>query len=218
MTNWEIYGNRLHGSDTSALYWANGRRNCSDWKIYNNLIYNNMRANPYNDVAIRLCGDANSFFYENTVYNNQRTSGSSRTGGVADCGSGGNIKNNIFYNNDVGGGYGNIASSFYDCSVGGTPDYNYLYGNNGKTGNHVTSTCYATGNCAGFVGVSNSDFRLVLDSPAKGAGAILSSEYATDFAGVPRPASAGWDLGAYQSSGSPDDPPSPPQNVRIVGQ
>jgi hypothetical protein len=211
MTNWEIYGNKIHDHKNYAIVSAQAPpQHCLSEKIYNNLIYNNVSNPPWNQAAVDMCGDANSVFYGNTVYNNT-SSGTNKTGGVADHGSGSNVKNNIFYNNGLGPNhYGSIRNISGEDA--GTPDHNYISGASQKTGTSVIATCYATGNCPGFLNPGAFVFQLLAGSPAKQAGLNLGSPYDVDYAGSARVVP--WDLGAYRlgtTSGL-----SAPTNLRIV--
>jgi hypothetical protein len=155
-----------------------------------------------------MCGDSLSTFYNNTMVNNQ---GSTRSGGLETSGSGNNVKNNIFMNN---GATGNLSTHCYKCTNTGTPDRNYFFGPNpGGTGTNAITACYATGNCPGFVNIASNNYQLLVNSPARRAGATLPAPYTLDFFGIAR--TAPWDLGAY-AYGSGGGVPQAPTNLRVI--
>jgi len=201
---WEIYNNRIHDHQQYAINWAQNQ-NCGAWTIYNNLIYNNVKSPAYNEPAVSLCGDAATKVYNNVFYNNTDTSGANKTGGIKDWGSGAGIINNIFYNNGTGSNdHGAIWSLSGEDS--GTPSYNYIYpttcgSGSCKTGTNVKSSCYATGNCPGFVNIAAGDFRLLSGSPAVNAGTVLGVTFSIDIEGSTRGLDGAWDLGAYEFGG-----------------
>jgi hypothetical protein len=199
-TGWEIFNNRLHDNADGAIETnTGGLKMCTAWKVYNNLIYKTTTSPLYNGIAVNLCDDSATTFYNNTLYQNKRTSGSTKTGGLAACTNGSNVKNNIFYDNgSESGSYGNIASSYYNCgSASGTPDYNYVYPTtNGQTGNHAI-----TNSNPGFTNAGLGSFSLLSSSVNRLAGTSLGSPYNADFAGTPRPQGTAWDLGAFEYGG-----------------
>jgi hypothetical protein len=200
MDRWEVFNNVFRSSLNTVSVWSN-RPNCHNHHWYNNVIYGNQTNAQYNGPAVWMCGDAGSTFYNNTVYNNGNF-GPYQNGGIADCGASGggsagnNIRNNIFYNNGTrSADYGNITGDQYLCNHGGTPSNNYIVGKTTVSGTGVISTCFATGNCPGFVDIANSIFQLLSGSPARRVGATLSAPYDKDILGALR--TAPWDLGAY---------------------
>jgi len=214
---WEISNNRIHDHKQYAINWAQ-TPNCGAWTIYNNLIYNNVTQPMYNEPAVTLCGDSASLFYNNVVYNNT-DSGSTKSGGIKDNGSGAGIINNIFYNNGIGGDdHGSIwAISGEDA---GNPSYNYIYpttcGTACKTGTNVVTTCLTTGNCPGFVNIATRDFHLLASSPGINKGTTLGSLFTLDLDARVRGANGAWDLGAYEYGGTVTTAPAPPSNLRII--
>lgn len=211
MNNWEIYNNTFYGSVHYVAYpnTQDNSTHCTNHHTYNNLMYNNSLNVPYDgDPVYKMCGDAGTTFYNNTVVNNQGSVGS---GGLETLGSGNNVKNNIFMNN---GSYGNLSTHCYKCTNSGTPDHNYFFGPNpGGMGTNPITACYATGNCPGFVNLSQANFQLLSGSPARSAGVSdLGSPYNYDMTGRLRVTP--WDLGALSYSGVAA--PAPPTNVRII--
>jgi hypothetical protein len=211
MTNWEIYGNTFHDNFSYAISSAQQELHCSSELIYNNVFYNNDYAPPWNQSTVDLCGDANSVFYGNTMYNNT-ASGSNKSGGVS--GGASKIVNNVFYNNGLNG-YGSIAatSGITGGQNNGTPDHNYISGASQLTGTNVISTCYATGNCPGFANIATHAFQLLAGSPALRAGLTIGSPYDFDILNIARVTP--WDLGAY-SRGGVVTAPLAPTHLRIV--
>jgi hypothetical protein len=207
MNNWEIFNNVFYGSIRYVAMWntQDTSSHCTNHHTYNNLMYNNNQNVAFaDDPVYKMCGDAGSTFYNNTLVNNQ---GSTQSGGLETAGSGNNVKNNIFMNN---GADGNLSTHCYKCSNTGTPDHNYFFGPNpGGTGTNAITTCYATGNCPGFVNLSANNYRLVSTSPARLAGVTLAAPYNVDINGILR--SAPWDLGPYAFGSL-----AAPTNLRIV--
>lgn len=191
--NFEIYSNKIHDHSNFAILTQGS---ASNWKVYNNLIYNNLQSPDYNYCAVQMPGDSGSAFYHNTVYNNGDGSGPRFTCGILTNGNNSQIKNNIFYNNGVGDN-GHILNDV------GTPDFNYFYPQSGEIGTNTSSACYASGNCPGFINPSSGDFRLLSRSPAINKGTSLPAPFNSDYSGLSRPQGTKSDLGAYeyQSSG-----------------
>jgi len=207
MNNWEIFNNVFYGSIRYVNMWntQDSSSHCTAHHVYNNLMYNNNKNVAFaDDPLYKMCGDAQSTFYNNTVVNNQ---GSTASGGVETAGSGNNVKNNIFMNNGVDG---NLSTHCYKCSNGGTPDHNYFFGPNGAgTGTNAITTCYASGNCPGFVNLGANNYQLLAGSPARKAGVTLSAPYNVDTRGTLR--AAPWDLGAYAFGSL-----AAPTNLRVI--
>jgi hypothetical protein len=199
---WEIYNNILHDTNDQAINTiTGGYMYASGWKIYNNLIYNNCKAAMYNQCsAVVLGGGGDNEFYENTLYNNVRTSGSYRSGGINACSNGAGVKNNIFYNNGTeSGSFGNIASgTLYECTTSGTPTYNYVYPTtNGQTGSNAI-----TSSDPGLTSALGHDFTLLTTSVNKDSGTDLGTPYNVDILGGGRPTGAAYDRGAYEFGAS----------------
>ena len=207
MDHWDIFDNLFFGSVRYVAMWntQDSSSHCTDHHTYNNVMYNNNQSVAYaDDPLYKMCGDSLSTFYNNTLVNNQ---GTNRSGGLETSGSGSNVKNNIFVNN---GADGNLSTHCYKCSNTGTPDHNYFAGlNPGGTGTNAITACFISGNCAGFVSVTNNNYQLLSGSPARKVGVTLASPYNVDLLGVTR--TAPWDLGAYAGGAL-----KAPTNVRIV--
>jgi parallel beta-helix repeat protein len=209
---WEVYNNRFHDHANFAIFNQGGGAN---WKIYNNLIYNNVTSPQYNYCAVEPPGDGGTVFYGNTMHNNTDTSGSMMTCGIADRGMGSRIVNNIFYGNGAGSNdSGSIRNNPGEDS--GTPNFNFVYPatcgtGQCKTGTNVRSTCLTPGNCAGFVSIAARDLHLLSNSPAINAGTVLVAPFSFDFDGKPRGQGGGWDLGAMEASAL-----GAPTNLRII--
>jgi hypothetical protein len=208
---WEIYNNRLHDNDDGAIATVSGGNiSCSNWKVYNNLIYHTARSPGYNSCAVVIACSGTNAIYENTFYQNKRTSGSTNVGGLAACTNGSQVRNNLFYDN--GAQYGNIASSFHECSSSGTPSYNYVYPSSpGQAGtNAITSSNPGMNNPA------SGDFTLTSTSVCKDAGTTLASPYDVDYAGISRPQDSAWDMGAYEHRSGGSDIPPAPRNLNVI--
>lgn len=214
MDDWQIFNNIAHGSINSFFSWnSQGSSPCSNIRLYNNVIYDNNKAAWYPGAVVKLCGDAGSTFYNNVVVNN--LGNPTNTGGVETCGSGNNVKNNIFWNN---GTKGNVTNDNWMCTNSGTPDHNYFNGTVGRTtGTNAITNCFTSGNCPGFVNLAINDFRLLSNSPAKDAGATLASPYNVDSVGVSRPQGSAFDIGAYEYSSGVNDttPPAAPTGLSV---
>jgi hypothetical protein len=207
MDNWEIVGNVFHGSIRYVGMWntQDSSSHCSNHHVYNNVMYNNNQNVAFaDDPVYKMCGDAQSTFYNNTLVNNQ---GSTQSGGLETAGSGNNVKNNIFMNN---GADGNLSTHCYKCSNTGTPDHNYFFGaNGGGTGTGAITACYATGNCPGFANLAANNYKLLSTSPARKVGVTLGSPYNVDLNGITR--TAPWDFGAYAFGTL-----AAPTNLRVI--
>ena len=197
MNYWYIYNNIFHDEKGPAIQISNDA-GADYWYVYNNIFYKVVTNYEYNYPAIRLPSSTHNYFYSNTVYDVD--SGAHNTGGIAACGSGANVKNNLFYM--ANGAYGAIASSFYECSSSGTPSYNYIY----PTGNGQTGTNAITSSDPGMTNPAAYDFTLETDSVCVDAGTTLGSPYDEDILGVSRPQNLVYDVGAYEyDSGGGDE-------------
>src|SRR5205814_4934112 len=107
---------------------------------------------------------------------------SNRSGGLETAGSGNTVKNNIFMNN---GADGNLSTHCYKCSNTGVPDHNFFAGPNpGGTGTNAITACFVSGNCPGFVSLTNNNYQLLSGSPARKVGVTLGSPYNIDLLGM----------------------------------
>ena len=196
---WEIFNNTIHGHIDYAIFDQGGG---SSWKVWSNVIYNNVTSPEFSYCAVMLPGDSDTVFYGNTVVNNTDTSGAAQTCGLADMGSGANVINNLFYNNGTGGNdRGNIRN--LSGQDGGAPSHNYVYptgcsDGQCKTGLNFTSTCLQPDNCPSFASLITQDFHLTAGSPAIDVGKPLAAQFVVDLDGAARGQEDGWDAGAYE--------------------
>ena len=114
---------------------------------------------------------------------------------------------------------------------GSFAENNIVVGTGGiSVGNGMTLRNNVTSN-PGFVNAAGGDFRLANGSSAIDAGVASSAfsgyqsvygvSIAVDRDGRARPGGGGWDIGAYESNGTPGSggtpaPPAAPTNVRII--
>jgi hypothetical protein len=211
MSNYDIWDNYFHDNAYLAISWSQSVH-CSGIRVWNNTFVRNLTAPPsgFNAGAVQMCGDAASYTVFNTFVSNDNGSTGPRTWAVKDGGSGANVRNNVFYLNGTGTD-DRRAISAISGEDSGTPVSNYISpsdtnGGLAKTGSPVVTTCYATGNCPGFTNMATDDYSLVSGSPARSAGAALSSHVSLtdtgnftpsiDALGHARNASAP-DLGAF---------------------
>lgn len=212
---YDFYNNYIHDMDLYALTWAQNR-DCTVWRIWNNVFARTVRVNVFNYPAVQMCGDTGSFVVFNTFYLNTDLPNNTGSGfhgsAVKDWGSGNNIRNNIFYSNGQGSDdRGHVTDNGGEDS--GTPVGNYMNDPSTasagvrKIGTSVTTTCFAALNCPGFTSIASNNYLLLSGSPARGAGAALSSHISLtpsgnftpnlDALGFTRPTTAP-DDGAYQ--------------------
>ncbi|HUC01487.1 MAG TPA: putative Ig domain-containing protein [Candidatus Paceibacterota bacterium] len=218
ISNVNIYDNTFGGSvgtnPTAQIFIERNGGNTKNVSIYNNLvmdtgagtdndglittgqdggykIYNNTIActNPNNqDIAVGTSNSPNITFINNLVSGCQL--------GLMYLG-GGSVASGQIHNNIYTGGPGNCSQGGDDC---------FDYGSSGWYGSFSTwesqtgetnSTYVSTANISSL-GVPQSG------SPAIGAGANLTSlgigTLDSDIAGVARPSSGAWDVGAYEVS------------------
>ena len=135
------------------------------------------------------------------------------------------IANNTIY--QAGGGGIDIDNP----GSGSFAENNIVVGTGGiSVGNGMTLRNNITSN-PGFVNAAGGDFRLANGSSAIDAGVASSAfsgyqsvygvSIAVDRDGRARPGGGGWDIGAYESNGTPGSggtpaPPAAPTNVRII--
>lgn len=201
-----IYNNIfLHDQKTNVIYIHGGKFPTSPSQTVN--IFNNTFFSDYQNVI------------------SLQDAGSLIPAGVT-------VKNNIFYDYRQGSGgnfivvissAGSERNWLFDYNIYKTFNSNgYFYSWNGvETGNLTTMKARGwetNGKAADplFVDISHgigidvtrNNLQLRSGSPAKSAGANLSTFFTTDMLGTSRPQSANWDLGAYQGV-------TPPDNLRL---
>jgi Right handed beta helix region len=123
------------------------------------------------------------------------------------------VYNNTTYKNGASGvsmEYGSAVSCRNNLSISNQ---------GGITGCNLISNNITSGTAAvNFANADAGDFKLILGSPAIGAGINLSPTVVDDFAGNSRPSCCAYDIGAYQytSSTSTSTITKPATNLRIV--
>lgn len=163
--------------------------------------------------GIIIAGGTNNQIYNNLIYH-ITVGNNSGDVGIAIAGPGTKVWNNTIYDVAhggilIGGGttgveirnnisYGNGGSQYTD-SGSGTVQSNNLFGVDPR-----------------FVNAAGGDFHLQSISPAIDAGFTLSG-VTTDLAGVTRPKSIAFDIGAYEF-GSASSGPAAPTNLHIIVQ
>lgn len=213
----EIYSNKFYG-----IHQFNGSasglvvKNC---KIHNNgetgigimsnvttnaLIYNNLiYSNGY--IGIKLGTGVNAGVGGVRILNNTIVSNSVSIYVQADLlGSASYIENNI-----CTGGHNPVDPSGLIIAAQPASDLyvrnNLTYGNGATDyGNPGGALLHSSGNLVGntysavFTSLSTPDYSLQGTSSAINAGLDESSYFSTDYAGISRPQSTSWDIGAYE--------------------
>jgi hypothetical protein len=228
--NNRIINNEIHHNGNPASSSTNGRDGIysnegTTGNFYGaNSIHDNGRTGSNLDHGLYLCGRnetvINNLLFRNAatglqiagyttvsnmkVYNNV-VAWNGTTGIILWMAlSGVDIKNNIVYQN------GNYGVGSYDAHGSGVVvDHNLIFGNGAGNYNFAgggSDYAYSLGTTVSadprFANETSAGFdaHLGSGSPALQAGLNLSSIFTTDIAGVARPASGAWDLGAYASA------------------
>lgn len=229
----DIYNNYLHGdwtgtngaSPTGLVYCtyglsASSGNYSSKCNIFNNVFFNETPGTGSDSGGSSVIINAGSS--GNQIYNNTFVGlAANKSGSSAIClysgGSGNNIiKNNIVYN---------LGQFIYDISNPSalTTDYNDIYSVNSM---YASYGSLAAAQAAGHDTHSNSkspniggSYPYAIQSASGGAyrtGANLTSlgiaELDSDAAGISRPSSGSWDIGAYEYSSAL----TPPTNVHLI--
>ncbi len=179
--------------------------------IHDYVIRNNVFANIQQNANVGLPNMSllnNTFFNTGIVYQ--------VTGGPGKPFNGSNlvVKNNIFVG--VAGcnnlDFDNVYNNPSDLPL--TRASNFYSSCSGQALSHAPAEVGAVnGGLVRFVDAAHENFELQAQSPALGAGLVLSG-FTTDLLGRTRPALGPWDLGAYQSSARPTV--EPPTRLRVV--
>ena len=191
-----------HGGASGIVLYANQRLH----KVYNNLIYDNR------GPGIQI-GWTNT--HDNQVLNNTIVGNAGNCLGI---GSGyANVfvlrtiaRNNVCKNNGGGIVLTVAANNSYVQN-------NIIHGSTGITNSSSGSTVSANLLTDPLlVNIATQDFHLQATSPAINMGTSTAPTVTTDFAGIPRPQGAAYDIGAYELS--PDGYGTPPQlqSIRIA--
>lgn len=166
----------------------------------NNSVYSNISwANNYSGIDA-ISGCTGCTVYNNTIYSNGAATGAFGLQFIS--GSSMTQRNNIYQDNPGGNivdWIGTLVSS-----------NNLCFGSGG------TTNCAISGQNPLFQSPSTSstaDFHLQNGSPAINAGVNLGSPYNTDFAGVARPTTGPWEIGAYEAGAVATCPTIPPALV-----
>jgi hypothetical protein len=220
----QIYDNTSGGNmgshATSMIFIENNNGgtggSMGSWYIFNNT-FDKTNANVPTSSGIVTVMPPNGFFYNNTVRDAGGTGANAYNSFHAMSGaSGWTLKNNVFQ----GGAYMvyNEASTIfandndYYGSPSGTP---WIMGNKFESSlSSWQSDCSCDALAITANPLLNPDMTIGAASPANSAGANLSNIGMTaldfDKAGIPRPSSGGWSIGAYQSGISSATKPNLP--------
>ena len=193
---WYIYNNYFSASSSGVLFIGGIS---SDWYIWNNVFYDNLKLSPYEGGSgtlyiFKLPGTAT--FVHNTMISNSKIS-SIAWGGLGLSSSSNVVRNNLFYNNAVGSeDHGNISTRDYS---GGTITHNFVYPTSCSSDYCITGTDYKSENDVQVVSIGV-DFTLQSSSICIDAGVELSDNGlftpSIDASGNARDATP--DLGAFE--------------------
>jgi|CXWL01.1.fsa_nt_gi parallel beta-helix repeat protein len=197
-----IEGNVIHNTGRYALHLYSTEHTVNDWIIRNNRFYDNgirgtLKTTLEHSASVIITRGRNNRVYNNLVYNSY--------GGVRVWG---NADNTLVANNTI---YGNVT---YGIKVDGATNENTRIVNNiswgnpdGQIVNEGTNTTIEGNNLTsnpGVVNAAGADFHLLAGSPAINAGANLYSLGVTkDFAGIARPQTGAFEIGAYEYGSAP---------------
>ena len=181
-----------------------------------NRIHDITRAGSLDEVWGVVTLGANNQIYNNVIYGINVGNVNQGNAAIALAGPGHSVYNNTVYGNT---GWG-IVTGWGAVTAGTVIRNNISYGNwLGNYANYGVST-FQTNNLftdPRFTNAGGADFHLRSDSPAIDQGAFLDT-VPFDMAGVSRPQGNGYDIGAYEFSGSPSlPPPSAPAVVSADG-
>jgi len=203
-----VYNNYIYGDPGTHMNTfifdsqRTGGPSCSGVQIFNNVLVNSSAVHfPANTFIQDWC--TNSLVVNNTGVGLTNTGG----GGLSESvGIGGTMKNNLISSVQLG-----IYTPATSTLAGS--DYNLFY-NLGATNSMVYTGTFYNGVAAWVTGTGfdthsvtsnpnlTGSYTLNAGSPAIAAGTNLTSLGITalnsDKAGIPRPASGAWDIGAYQ--------------------
>jgi hypothetical protein len=212
-----IYRNWIHDNTERGINISSSGTSSSR----NVLAYNNkMKDNGSWEIHLGTVA-GNNQFYNNTIYT------SAFGFHILSGGTNNIIKNNIVQYTGSGGFY--CYQDQNASYAANTEDANIFYRADG--GNVVNSggSSYSASQLAGYRNAANpngahtlfsdpllnSVLTILSNSPAKDEGVNLSAIFTSDYAGVVRPAGAGWDIGAYEYVSADTTPPAPPAGLRI---
>ncbi len=179
--------------------------NTANSRVDNNLVYG------ISNVGIRMLHDAtNNIIVNNTVFNTVTAISVSGDGGYQGVAPNNNtrVSNNILYDNSR---YG--IQEIGSTGTGNRYTHNLLYRNGTpamlNNGLQATNTIAAEPQFTNYIRTGGGNYHPNLSSPAVRAG-LATDASATDIDGLPRNATVGFDLGAYQALRSATDPvPTP---------
>jgi hypothetical protein len=164
----ELVNNNIILANTGNGIQVAGYSTVRNLKIYNNVLARNGKSGIILWQSLSGVDIRNNVFYYNGRY---------AINSYDAHGSAVTVNNNLSFGN---------ASGHFDFIAGGST-YAYTLGTA-----LYTEPGFVNGNDAGF------DAHVAASSPARLAGANLFSTFATDMAGVSRPAGGPWDLGVYE--------------------
>jgi hypothetical protein len=204
-----IEGNRMENCFAQPCNLSNdGSVRQHDWIFRNNVFY---RVAGACNVGIPNVSFHNNTFYDSNYYNDSFAIGFLSGGGFN--GNNGVVRNNLFIDSN------RTNTGWYtkDDGLALSADYNYVAGLSptfgAKTG--FSETHGVNGGDPKFRDLAARDFRLLFGSKAINAG-VAAPGFAYDRDGAPRPAGAGWDMGAYEYQGPFGRKPMPPTDVRVT--
>ncbi|MEP7308708.1 MAG: right-handed parallel beta-helix repeat-containing protein [Acidobacteriota bacterium] len=179
--------------------------------IRNNRIHDITRTGSLDEVWGILVLGANNKIYNNSIYGISVGNVNQGNAAIALAGPGHSVYNNTVYGNT---GWG-IVTGWGASSNGSVIRNNISYGNSlGNYANYGVGTFQSNNLFTDprFANAGGADFRLRSDSPAIDQGAFLDT-VPFDMAGVARPQGNGYDIGAYEFSGTSSSPTSPPTSA-----
>jgi hypothetical protein len=189
-TSYSNYGtfknNRVWNWEAEGLFF--NYEGQTGWKIYGNVF---IGGNTVDSGVETMFGYVHG---RHEFYNNPFVDfwTSVRLEGV----SGGNVKNNLFYNAP--------PTTFGAASR----SYNWYYGSG-----TWSETGMQNGTGSPFVNSSNKDYRLAV--PTQAGDTLIEETYQTDFFGNPRGADGAWDRGAFEFSSTNTIRPAAPSNLSV---
>jgi hypothetical protein len=206
------YGNRATSGIYMSGYLGNGNL------IYQNILFSKTGDNPNNGQIFTRPGPGSGTL---RIYNNVSL-GEGQGVGISITGQDSGAARSVTLANNIAVGITAVAV-YYHERITLTSNRNLLYDAPSSfpgayvysIGNNASPRTIEQWQALGFDADSvyadpllTETYRLGAGSPARSAGANLSSFFTTDAAGNTRPASGAWDIGAFQYGEAP--PPTPP--------
>ncbi len=201
-------GYGIHHYESSATGYT-----VDNWTFRNNIFYRTGRGYDHSLTgdrlrtapAIIISSGRNNKLYNNVVYDSH--------GGisVAHYAVDSLIANNTVYGNDSNGITIIAPQPGNGGSINARVSNNIVWGNGGSQISNLSTSTVLQNNLTtvnpNFVNAAGADFHLLSGSPAINAGVNLYSAGVTqDFAGVARPQTGAFEIGAYEYGGSTPPP------------